>query len=562
MGYGCSMRLTTMRGRPVRGASLAVVLGLLAGCGDSAPPAATDAGTDTGAQDTGATVDAPGDAAVKDAGAAEAGVDAGTDAGVDAGTDAGGGDATPDTGVDAGPGMDAGMDAGVDAGPEMDVTPDAGRECTPGDDTCGLGRYCTDGGACAMGCRDDMACAALAADAGGTALRCNPTSRQCVQCVSDGQCGGLQVCRDGVCTAGCSPERPCAAGLTCCNGTCADTTLSTAHCGACGTTCTSTNGTPFCDSGRCSVRDCPAGTASCDRDGSNGCETNTATSLLHCGGCGVFCSARPGAMAACGGGVCRYTCNAGRLNCDSDDSNGCETDADSNATHCGRCGNVCGAGSTCRQGACEPGGLVSLYPLDGNGMEAVDALADAMRQGLVMPTADRFAREPGAVRLDGSSAFLRAMPNPSLPVGAAARTVTVWARTTATYTSGAAGTVWDYGSNATRQRFGVQVQPGVATVVLEGETLTGTRAVNDGRWHFLAVTYDGTTLRLYVDAMDQGSRAVTLSTGAQELNIGRALSVRTPPEFFNGDLDELRVYSQALTAQQIQGLYTAGGFTP
>ncbi len=575
---------------------MALTLSLLAGCGDSTTPPPTDAGSDLGPSDAGTPPGDTGGADVVDAPSpAEAAVDAGQgDAGADAGADAtddvpvvveAGADAGPD--MDAGPGMDTGP--GMDAGPSMDAGPgpDAATGCTTsmdcaeraggpvcdvtrgvcvaclaGSDTCGAGRYCATSNTCETGCRDDEACAALAADAGGMATRCNLTSRQCVQCTGDSQCSGLQVCRGGVCAAGCSTERPCGGGQTCCGGACADLSLSPAHCGSCGTTCTSTNGTPFCDNGRCSVTACPAGRADCDRDGSNGCETETASNVEHCGGCGVFCSPRTSARASCSGGMCRYTCTNGTLNCDGDDSNGCETNPDNSPAHCGRCNNACGSGATCRMGFCEPGGLIALYPLDGNGMEVIEALGDAMRMGEVLPVSDRFNRESAAVRLDGTSGFLQAMFNPSLRTGAMPRTLAVWARTSATYTAGAAGTLFDYGSDATRRRFGVAVVPGVGTFQAGGDTLAGTRAVNDNRWHFFAVTYDGTTVRLYVDAMEQGSRSLALDTGAAELSIGRAIAARSTPEFFRGDLDELRIYSRVLTAQEIQGLYTAGGFMP
>jgi len=588
------MKSTMLAGRVRGAASLALTLSLLAGCGDSTTTPPADAGSDLGAADTGtmpgdlgadaADVQTPAEAAV-DAGEGDAAVDAAVDAAAEAGAedvpavaeaavdggDAGAEDVAPDAGpgLDTGPGMDvptgcmSSSDCTSDPnGPVCDTMRRVCVACLAGDTTCGAGRYCTTGNTCAMGCRDDDACAALAADAGAATTRCDLTTRQCVQCMNDTQCSGLLVCRNGTCSPGCSTERPCAAGQSCCNGACADLTLSTGNCGACGTVCTSPNGTPFCDNGRCSVTACPTGRADCDRDGANGCETDTATSLEHCGGCGVFCSSRPSATASCGAGVCRYTCREGSINCDNDDSNGCETNPNNNPMHCGRCGNACEAGTMCRDGFCEPGGLIALYPLDGNGMEVIEALGDAMRAGDVQPTTDRFMRDAAAVRLDGTSGYLRGMPNPSMPQGAMARTITVWARTMATYTSGAAGTLFDVGSDATRRRFGIGVVPGVAVFNAGGDTFAGTRTVNDGRWHFFAVTYDGTTVRLYVDAMDQGSRALALDTGDSQLNIGRAISMRMTPEYFNGDLDELRVFNRALTAQQVQGLYRAGGFTP
>ena len=70
-------------------------------------------------------------------------------------------------------------------------------------------------------------------------------------------------------------------------------------------------------------------------------------------------------------------------------------------------------------------------------------------------------------------------------------------------------------------------------------------------WTHLAVTYDGATLRLYVNGTQVSTRAVTgsmpNSTGG--LRIG-GNNVR--PEWFSGRIDEVRIYNRALTAAQIQ----------
>lgn len=45
----------------------------------------------------------------------------------------------------------------------------------------------------------------------------------------------------------------------------------------------------------------------------------------------------------------------------------------------------------------------------------------------------------------------------------------------------------------------------VVTVVGPSGTITGTVSVADGAWHYVVVTYDGTTAKLYVDAVLDGS---------------------------------------------------------
>jgi hypothetical protein len=70
-------------------------------------------------------------------------------------------------------------------------------------------------------------------------------------------------------------------------------------------------------------------------------------------------------------------------------------------------------------------------------------------------------------------------------------------------------------------------------------------------WTHLASTYDGTTLRLYINAAEVGSRAVSGSvlTSSSALRIG---GNAIWGEYFGGLIDEVRIYNRALSPQEIQ----------
>jgi hypothetical protein len=72
-----------------------------------------------------------------------------------------------------------------------------------------------------------------------------------------------------------------------------------------------------------------------------------------------------------------------------------------------------------------------------------------------------------------------------------------------------------------------------------------------GAWTFLAGTYDGSTIRLYRNGTLVASRSVagTITTSNSPLRIG---GNSVWGEWFNGVIDEVRVYKAALTATQIQ----------
>jgi hypothetical protein len=79
----------------------------------------------------------------------------------------------------------------------------------------------------------------------------------------------------------------------------------------------------------------------------------------------------------------------------------------------------------------------------------------------------------------------------------------------------------------------------------------GTAAIALNTWTHLAATYDGTTLRLYVNSGLVGSRAVAspLLTSTGVLRFG---GNGVWGEFFAGRIDEVRLYNRALSAGEIK----------
>ncbi len=82
--------------------------------------------------------------------------------------------------------------------------------------------------------------------------------------------------------------------------------------------------------------------------------------------------------------------------------------------------------------------------------------------------------------------------------------------------------------------------------------------VNDGAWHHCAGTFDGQTLRVYLDGREVGTLA---RPGRLALQADAPVFVGSSNgdgEFFQGGLDDLRLYPQTLTAAQVTALYQAG----
>ena len=83
---------------------------------------------------------------------------------------------------------------------------------------------------------------------------------------------------------------------------------------------------------------------------------------------------------------------------------------------------------------------------------------------------------------------------------------------------------------------------------------TSKGGVADDTWTHVAATYDGTTLTHYVDGnlIDSVTQAGAIGyTGSPRLTIG-ARNAQHPGNFFNGMIDEVKLYNTALTQAEVQ----------
>ncbi len=97
---------------------------------------------------------------------------------------------------------------------------------------------------------------------------------------------------------------------------CESDILNPKTCGSCDVACG--DAAPFCAPGGCTVS-CPIGTNPC-----SGSCADLQTSTHNCGGCNVGCSGGANADPACAGAKCGIQCRAGFGDCDGNPANGCE----------------------------------------------------------------------------------------------------------------------------------------------------------------------------------------------------------------------------------------------
>ena len=92
--------------------------------------------------------------------------------------------------------------------------------------------------------------------------------------------------------------------------------------------------------------------------------------------------------------------------------------------------------------------------------------------------------------------------------------------------------------------------------------VTSKKPVNDNKWHYATVTYDGSLLKLFIDGVLDHSintkNAKPDSTGKNRIAI--AANSLFKDKLYVGDVDEIRIWDRSLTTAEVYDAYTQNKF--
>lgn len=129
------------------------------------------------------------------------------------------------------------------------------------------------------------------------------------------------------------------------------------------------------------------------------------------------------------------------------------------------------------------------------------------------------------------------------------RSVAMWVRT-ATTTRGVMAN-WGAAGRFSRATFAIQPD-GFIRFEYQGGGFNAITEINDGQWHHVAYTYDGSDIILYVNGEEENSQTgVTLLTGSEgetEVTIGSQYGAAQ----WIGDVDDVRIFDVALSPEDVR----------
>jgi len=204
-------------------------------------------------------------------------------------------------------------------------------------------------------------------------------------------------------------------------------------------------------------------------------------------------------------------------------------------------------------------GLVGYWNLDGSladgsGYGNTGTLHGTTSFTAVVPATIGFSDADG-VAFDGLTGYAQVAAPVNMPAADVKQTISLWAKFSSSLATQSMVALTGAGSAV---KFGLGGN-NIRVWKTSGADLAHVAAPIDGAWHHIAYVYDplaGTTDKLYVDGVLTNGLGVGHDAGAVTgVFIG---SDSSSTNFFNGSLDDVRIYSYALSATQVSGLAFGG----
>ncbi|MBK6750529.1 MAG: hypothetical protein IPG67_11090 [Acidobacteria bacterium] len=215
---------------------------------------------------------------------------------------------------------------------------------------------------------------------------------------------------------------------------------------------------------------------------------------------------------------------------------------------------IFGAITTANGQACVPipSGAISWWSAENSSGDNFNR-NNAVLQGNAAFTAGKVGQ---AFNLDGDGDYAQVSTTSALPVGASARTVELWFKAPAT--PGESG-LFQYGTPSGGQMFGLITSsnaPGRLYFYGHSADLAASTVIQPDTWYHGAVTYDGTTVKIYINGQLENSGAIGLNTVIDTTGI--TIGYRPGGSSWTGQIDEPALYDRALSDSEIAAIYSAG----
>jgi len=212
-----------------------------------------------------------------------------------------------------------------------------------------------------------------------------------------------------------------------------------------------------------------------------------------------------------------------------------------------------------------PSGLALHWTLDSTAISDISGNgSNGVVNGTLAVVAGKFGQ---ALRFNGANSYIAA-PSMSATSFSHSLSLSAWINTTNASRTEAIFSKYEAAGSeagyifATNPNGNLVVRIGGTNMAGGPHSATDTTKINDGQWHqvIAVISYESQAITFYVDGKPTSTTAMQMvpNDGGATLQVGQ--NPYTPyGDYFTGSIDEVQVYSRALTASEASTVYLLSG---
>ena len=194
-----------------------------------------------------------------------------------------------------------------------------------------------------------------------------------------------------------------------------------------------------------------------------------------------------------------------------------------------------------------PSGMVSWWPGDGNSNDIMGTNNGTLENGATFAA----GMAGQSFSFDGTDDYLQVPDSASLDLTSQI-TIDAWINPAAL-----GRRVVDKITAGASDGYLLDIWPGNVRFIVGNQGVNGSTPLTSGAWTHIAATYDGSQMRVYVNGVLDGSLTTNIAIPVNSLPL-RIGADQNGSNQFNGLIDEVEIFNRALSAAEIQSIYTAG----
>jgi hypothetical protein len=200
-------------------------------------------------------------------------------------------------------------------------------------------------------------------------------------------------------------------------------------------------------------------------------------------------------------------------------------------------------------------GLIASYEFNGNTGDSSGNGNNGIGENIVLTT-DRFGNNGSAFEFNGTDSFITINNSVSLMSPTNELTMVAWVNAYS-WNSGFAPVLMKSDEIGNAFQYRMSVSDGGFSIALNNwnNSFTNEADIFFNQWYMIAITYQDNLVKGYLNGtlVDEGAIVGPMTMNTLPLDIGRDVPGAT--EFFDGKIDDVRIYNRVLNDQEILELF-------